>query len=132
MSTCRDLAFEKLNSQSDVMDDTVVIDGATRATLQLAKSDYVGLWQVIWELREHHGITDKAERRRLTLKIIDKLLREGLEVVDFNRDRGWERWPDQDPRTVIARVEHEWDVLGQEPNLGDICWFDLPDRMRKR
>lgn len=110
------------------MDDKAAIDAIARTLLQQAKSDYVGLWQIIWELREHHGVTSEVERRRLALQAIDRLLKEGVEVVDYHRERGWARWPDQDPRAALARVEREWDALGSEPNLGDICWFSAREK----
>lgn len=113
------------------MDDTAVIDEIVSVLLQEANSDYLGLWKVVWELEEHHGVTDEAEKHRLTLRVIDRLLKEGLEVVDFYRGRGWARWPDQNPEAVLARIEREWDALEHEPNLGDICWFNLPGRTQE-
>ncbi len=108
------------------MGDTVVINSVARDLLQQAASDYVGLWQIVSSLREQHGVVSETSRRKLALEVIERLLEEGLEVVDFHRGRGWAKWPDQDLHHVLARVEREWDALGKEPSLGDICWFTKP------
>lgn len=110
------------------MNDRVVIDATARILLQQAESEEVGLWQVVSELREHHGIKDANARRRLTLKVVEKLLENGVEVIDYLHGRGWERWQNQTPKAVLDRVEHEWGVLNREPTLGDICWFSKRKR----
>lgn len=109
------------------MDEMAVINAIVPDIVQQAKSDYVGLWQIVSELREVHGVTSEAERRRLTLQVVDRLLKGGVEVVDYHRERGWARWSDQNPSAVLARIGHEWDALSSEPNLGDICWFSVSE-----
>ena len=38
--------------------------------------------------------------------------------------------PTKPPDAVMARIRREWKALGREPNLGDICWFNLPDELQ--
>ena len=65
-----------------------------------------------------------------TLKLVRALLARGFQAVDLIEDGGCIAWPDQSPEAVLGRIRHEWEALGREPNLGDICWFNLPDELQ--
>ena len=96
-----------------------------------ASEDNVGLWRIVNAVRHEFGEADEARVQAISLKVVEELLNHGLEVVDYYQGRGWARWPDQDAQAILARIDREWNVLGREPNLGDICWFSLPKREKK-
>ena len=93
--------------------------------LEEAKSDYVGLWTILWEVRERLGISDLDQRRQLTMEIVEALLDAGLRPVTLLQDGGCLAWPETDARAVISRIAAEWTALRHEPDVGDIAWFDL-------
>lgn len=93
-----------------------------------ASEDYVGLWRIVNAVRHELGEADEAQIRSTSLKIVEELLNRGVEVIDYYQGRGWVRWSEQNSQTIISRIEREWNTLGRDPNLGDICWFSLPKR----
>ena len=88
-----------------------------------SRVDYVGLWQLLNAVQHQLGITDEMEIRSTTLEIIKGLLSHGLEAVDLTSDGGFKPWVEMECGQVISRIEKEWNGLGREPNIGDICWF---------
>lgn len=93
------------------------------------KDDHVGLWTLIKCVRLDLGVTDPAEVRRVTLELVVEFLESGLVQAGFPTadGRGFKRW-DLSPEQVVARIEHEWDALGREPNIGDIVWFTTTEK----
>jgi len=55
----------------------------------------------------------------------DAVLAEGGKSVVF---RPWSMSTDE----ALRRIEREWRRLPNGPNLGDVCWFRLTDRGRRR
>lgn len=110
------------------MDERNIVDTTARLILDEANSAPVGLWAIGWELREHQGISSEMERRRYTLEVVKYLLARGVEIADYHEDRGWTTWKGIDSESVLDRIRREWDCLGHEPNLGDICWFRGPEK----
>ena len=53
------------------------------------------------------------------------MLDRGFEAVDLAPSGGAVPWADQDPASVVSRIDHEWKALGREPNVGEVAWFDL-------
>lgn len=90
-----------------------------------AAKDEVGLWRVANVVRSDLGTVAEADVRAVSLNVIEELLNRGVEVIDYYEGRGWAKWPEQSTEAILARIEREWKDLGQNPNLGDICWFRL-------
>jgi hypothetical protein len=90
-----------------------------------AEIDYVGLWQIIIRVRYDLGIVDQTELRKIVLQIVRELLAAGLEAVTL-RDIAPVRvaWENQDIGYVLDRIRQQWDILGRDPNPGEIVWFD--------
>ncbi len=92
--------------------------------LRECMDDDVGLWTILWQLREEHEVADSAERRRLTLDLVRDLLtseavQAGFPSSDGSRFEPWRGSVDE----IMGRIETEWDELGREPTIGDIMWF---------
>jgi hypothetical protein len=69
------------------------------------------------------------EIRDLSLKIIHEVVQQGLmESGDLPEEgRRLKLWPVK-PHECLDRVEREWNALGRNPTLWEICWFQNTDR----
>lgn len=93
--------------------------------------DYVGLWSIIWCLREIEKESDPTKIRLQAIKIIGELLEAGLvQCGTFSENGNFEIWQ-LDASTIISRIEKEWDALGREPNMGEIVWFVATQKGQK-
>jgi hypothetical protein len=86
--------------------------------------DWIGLWAIMWELRQLFPKATAEEIRNLTVDLVQQLLSAGF-VVASVEDKAFVRWPDQTPASVARRILDEWKALGREPDIGDIAWFNL-------
>jgi len=69
------------------------------------------------------------EIRDLSLKMIREVVQQGLmEIGDLPQNgQRLELWP-MTPQECLDRVEREWDALGRNPNLWEICWLQNTDK----
>ena len=94
--------------------------------------DYLGLWSIIWLIRRKLKNANSDQVRRETLGIIRTLLDDGLIQAGFPTPAGgFEPWS-LSPAETIRRIELEWDLLGREPNIGDIAWFTAADKGQEK
>jgi hypothetical protein len=84
--------------------------------------DYVGLWWLPGTILQHIPDSTEAERKQLSLEIVEALLADPKITVGQFRDRVFQPWSLQ-PAEAYNRISREWCDLGREPNLGEICWF---------
>ena len=102
----------------------------TRILREEAQTDTVGLWAVIWEVKQVMPLASPEEIRRTTLSVVrDALAGEHVvagQFVDLDAETfAFSRWSASVDES-LARIDREWDALGREPNLGDIVWFVDP------
>ena len=89
----------------------------------LSAPDEISLDEVCDDVKYDLGIADDREVKRLTLEAVREMLRRGV-LVDFDSDVPTKQCPPTTPDEVIARIDHEWDALGEAPTLpGEICVF---------
>lgn len=101
----------------------------TGSFLKEAEEDYIGLWQLIKAAKCFISAEEPLVTRAVTLDIVRELLAAGLEAGDPPYSTtGYRPWPNQNPDAVASRIEQEWEALGHEPNIGDIVWFNLPEK----
>ncbi|NHA16183.1 hypothetical protein [Thioalkalivibrio sp. XN279] len=87
------------------------------------QDDYVGLWEVAWILRRSKSSHTGDEIREVALEVLGPLLCEGLmEPGTLQENGGFLAWTCT-PERALARIDEEWRALGQEPNIGQVCWF---------
>ncbi len=111
----------------------IPVDNIAAGFVGEAKGDFVGLWEVVHTLTEEFGVHDRRELRRETLLIVAKILGGGLLPGKLAPNGGFNYWPETDPKTILARIEREWDSLGHDPHLVEsICWFALPPDQRPK
>ena len=73
------------------------------------------------------GIESADSRRELGMRLVRDLVMNDRLVPGFLTDAaGFDPWP-LDPPAAVARRDHEWRQLGMDPNVSDICWFNLPN-----
>jgi hypothetical protein len=92
--------------------------------LMESKEDYIGLWHIIDRARDRETELPNVEAE--VLGVIRGLLALGLQAGHLTRDGGFAPWPDQRPDAVTGRIHAEWQALGEDPSIDDICWFHLP------
>jgi hypothetical protein len=103
--------------------------------LQECEDDHVGLWSILWQVRyalneNDYPCDDRAdprEVRKITMELVHALLESGQVQAGFPAPdgKGFVPWSLSSEET-ITRIKSEWDVLGREPNIGEIIWFSTP------
>jgi hypothetical protein len=87
------------------------------------QDDYVGLWDVVWILRRTKPRLADDEIRGVALEVLRPLLSEGLmEPGRLQEKGGFLAWTCT-PEEALLRIDEEWRALGQDPNIGEVCWF---------
>jgi hypothetical protein len=105
---------------------------AEREVLLRGLDDYVGLWEVFSVTRRELPETDGSSIRRAVMEVVSNLLEKGLMRAGFPTRGGGFDPSDETPEETLTRIEHEWDRLGREPDVGDIVWFDLTEEGEAR
>ena len=102
----------------------------TRILSAEAQTDTVGLWAIIWEIKQLMPSASVEEIRHTTLETVRDALT-GRQVVagqyvDHDEDNvAFSQW-NVSVDDALARIDREWTTLGREPSLGDIVWFVAP------
>lgn len=89
-----------------------------------AQEDYIGFWQIFGVVKDRTNNFDII--RSEVFYIVETLLGRGFLAGDLKGGCGFEPWGQQEKGAVVSRILKEWQDLGHDPNIGDICWFDLP------
>ena len=85
-------------------------------------TDCVGLWSVLWEVKQRLPSLTSAEARTIVLAVVRAALeREVILPVEFV-DMHVVPWK-ASPKEAMERIESAWLALGREPNIGEIVWF---------
>lgn len=101
-----------------------------RILLEEARTDTVGVWAVLWEIRQMFEDLSPEEARARTLNAIDHLLGTHRVVAGQFTDQDentlvFERW-DLPAKETVSRIDREWKALGRDPNPGEIAWLVDP------
>lgn len=92
-----------------------------------AEVDYIDLWHVILAANEAADADPKLSRMERTLALLSMLLDRGFLAVDLADAGKCVPWPDQRRASILSRIEREWRRLDNEPYLGSLFWFHLPN-----
>jgi len=88
-----------------------------------AQEDYVGLWSLVWDIKNDFPELDRNESRASVLNIIRELLHENLIKAGIPKISGdFEEWTGS-VEEIVSRIRNEWEELGTDPTIGDIVWF---------
>ncbi len=100
--------------------DDLIIEGT---------EDYIGLREIIYELKPKFPQASPAEIRLMTMEAVQEILESGLMQIgmfEFNDKNKLEYqiW-DLDIDNIMKRIKIEWDELGKQPGIGDIAWLTI-------
>lgn len=118
------------------LDEENVAEQAAADLLSQLQEERVGLWQVPWVVIyvlnghdypvEEKDISTPDQVRRISLDVIRRLLRSGIQVGYANQG-GMEFRPwSLPPHEAVARVDAEWSAYGPEPEFDHPIWFSSP------
>ena len=89
--------------------------------------DYVGLWSLIWDVKNYAPNVSGLDMRIHVLELLKKLLEDGKIVVGSTSGEGeFIEWSSQANKSIEV-IENAWLELNREPNIGEIAWFTTPD-----
>jgi hypothetical protein len=91
--------------------------------------DWVNVAEVTSVAKFTGGAQSADEIRDLSLRLIREVVQQGLmEIGDLpDQSRRLALWP-MTPQECLDRVEREWNALGRNPSLGEICWLQNTDK----
>jgi hypothetical protein len=90
--------------------------------LTFGLDDWIGLWIVAKFIREDHPELNADEVRELGIARIRKLISRGYLKTGDVRANGFHAW-NESAGAAVGRIDREWQGLGRDPNLYEICWF---------
>jgi hypothetical protein len=104
------------------MSKAQIIEEIGKMLADEVQTDCVGLWAVLWEVKQRLPSLTPAEARTTVLSIVREAIEQEVimpaDVVNI-RAVPW----DASPREALKRIESEWLALGREPTIGEIVWF---------
>lgn len=104
---------------------------AVRDLETAASESYIRFWWLTGAAQELDEKKDSEGLRSQTLGLVRMMLARNVRAGHLGETGGeFVAWPDQDPEAVVHRIEAEWDELGRDPTVNDICWFDRGDGNR--
>ncbi|MGA2282930.1 MAG: hypothetical protein ABSH07_04495 [Candidatus Dormibacteria bacterium] len=111
-----------MTSYGDALDDAF-------SSLELeCRDDYVGLWSVLWRVRQRPVLSvSPALQREATLELVARLLDEapgavaGQFTLDTHEFQVWSGPTDQ----IVERIAREWNAMDRELIGGDIVWLTI-------
>jgi hypothetical protein len=105
------------------MDDTMHAKLKALVDILLSAPDEISLDEVCDDVKYDLGVEDDREVKRLTLEAVREMLRRGV-LVAFDSDAATKQHPEGTPDEIVARIDNEWDAVGEAPSLpGEICVF---------
>lgn len=104
-----------------------ILQDVASEVVEESRSDTVGLWSVVWEVKQRLPSLSPNEVMTAVLQVIEAALEDaGLVAGEFvptdEETVEFVPWGLSQEET-LARVEREWRRLGREPALGDVVWF---------
>lgn len=104
-----------------------ILEDIWRLTRSELEDDYVGLWELIRDVRDRLPELDEDQVKSAVLAVVGRALdrqeaRAGLGAVVGGLEHVWTEPVNQ----IVERIEREWNELGRDPLPGEIVWFDKP------
>jgi hypothetical protein len=97
-----------------------------------AAEDYIGLWQIVDAIKSKASLIEgiDGDLRSAVTGFVYQMLQHGFVAVDLTLGGGCTPWADQRSTKVIQRIEDGWSKLGRDPTIGELAWFDKPNRTK--
>jgi hypothetical protein len=90
------------------------ISTVTRSMLLEVESDYVGLWQIPWELRRECPDASNADISAASVEVLRLIVEDGARLGDFSDDGDFVVWCRPEALEEYIRA---WHALGRDPNI---------------
>lgn len=86
---------------------------------------FVGVWAILWEVKQAFPVLDGSQRKATTLEIVRWLLSTGEVLVgDFDDEGRFCAWGGGGAGDVpLEELERRWTSLGREPDMGEVAWL---------
>jgi hypothetical protein len=91
------------------------------------QTDCVGLWAVLWEVKQRLPSLTPAEARATVLAVVREALEREIVVPGEFVEMRFVPW-EASPKEAIERIERAWLALAREPNIGEVVWFIAQSR----
>lgn len=96
--------------------------------LSECEDDYVRLWSVVRDVRDHMPTASRSKVRDTTLHVVKELLHSRLIGVGSPTSKGrsftfWQLAPNE----AVNQIKSQWQALGRAPDIGEIAWFTSID-----
>lgn len=103
-----------------------VLKGMADAIAEECHEDYVGIWEVVKEVKRAFPDAAAREVQKATIELVRSLLTSGRAVAGDLSNEGtfcdWRLSVDH----CVERIREEWDRLGHEPNIAEVVWLTAP------
>jgi hypothetical protein len=109
------------------MSEAHVIEDIRELLATEVQTDCVGLWTVLWEVKQRLPSLTPEEARTTVLAIVREAIEREMVVPGEFVEMRFVRW-EASPKVALDRIEGAWLALGREPNIGEVVWFVAPTR----
>lgn len=109
------------------MSHSDVIEELQRVLAQEVQSDSVGLWALVWELKQRLPSVPVAEARMTVLAVVGAAIERGNVVPGDFVEMRFVPWGISS-HAALERIESAWIALGRDPDIGEIVWFAAATR----
>jgi hypothetical protein len=104
------------------MSQAHVIEEVRDILAKEVQTDCVGLWAVLWAVKERLPSLTPAEARATVLAVVREALEREIVVPGEFSEMHFVPW-EASLKEAMERLESAWLALGREPNLGEVVWF---------
>jgi hypothetical protein len=87
-----------------------------------ARTECVGLWVLLWEVKQRLPSLGPVEARAAVLAIVREAIEQETVVPGEFVEMRFTPWR-ASAKEALARIESAWLALGREPNIGEVVWF---------
>jgi hypothetical protein len=104
------------------MSQAQVIEEIGKILAEEVQSDCVGLWAVLWEVKQRLPSLTTEQARAAVLAVIREAIERDVIVPGEFVEMRFIPW-EVSPMEALERIENAWLALGREPNIGEVVWF---------
>ena len=89
--------------------------------------DWVMAAEIAWVAKSVGGAGDDESIRELSMRLIRRVIEEGLMEIGEVCDGGFFEWG-LPIGEAVERADRAWRDLDRAPNLGDVCWLENTEK----
>jgi hypothetical protein len=104
------------------MSQAQAIEEIGKVLAEEVQSDCVGLWAVLWEVKQRLPSLTPAETRATVLAVVREALEREVIVPGEFVGMRFMQW-EVSLKDALERIDNAWLALGREPTIGEVVWF---------